>query len=128
MFVVFLPSQKIDESENFYENIMGFYDDVHGYRLNIKGYENICIRPQIGGDKYPAGHCYFRYEIESNFLTYCKNLMDKGVEFRIIAMTPGGYGGIVIDPDGNEFIVECPEFEDDDSSINPNNWECYRRY
>ncbi|GAB2528790.1 VOC family protein [Microbulbifer agarilyticus] len=128
MFTSFVPTTNIEMSKNFYGKKLGFSEDMYGFKPNLSGYEEVRIRPQVGVEMPSESYCYFRYEISDNFLTYCKELMENGVTFRVIAMTPGGYSGIMVDPDGNEILVECESFDNDDDSIDPNDWSCYQRY
>ncbi|WP_444931876.1 hypothetical protein ACJJIF_08950 [Microbulbifer sp. SSSA002] len=127
MFITYIPTRNIDASKDFYENKMGFFEDDYGFKLNIAGYDKVRIRPQIKRDFPQENYCYFSYELKTGFLSYCKKIMDKGVKFKVIAMTPGGYSGMIIDPDDNKILVECESFEDN-NSIDPSEWECYRRY
>ncbi|WP_444929149.1 VOC family protein [Microbulbifer sp. SSSA002] len=127
MFISYIPTRDIDASKDFYENKMGFSEDDYGFKLNISGYDEVRIRPQIKKILPLESYCYFRCELKDGFLSYCKELMDKGVVFKVIAMTPGGYSGMIVDPDGNKILVECESYEDD-NYIDPNEWDCYRRY
>lgn len=129
-----IKSSALDELENFYINVLGFTESNDGLRFPSFSMDSDVVinilhdRSGTNASSESKNIIYFSYSIGANFLSYCQSLMEKGVNFEVIGATPGGYAARGADPEGNIFEIECESFEDDDKSINPENWPSYRRY
>lgn len=132
---ILIPVPDLDIADEFYGNAMGFTlkDDV----FMLPGYGNIELLFQRAPEEFSDSNGknsneirfpLFRYSVDRNFLSYCNERLSKGVRFEIIGTHPGGYAGRIIDPFGNTFEVECDSFDEDDSSIDPNEWSCFKRF
>ncbi|WP_250465084.1 VOC family protein [Microbulbifer litoralis] len=128
MFVVFVPTENVERAEKFYGEVMGFKEDLWGFQPPGSEASDVRINPRRVDDHCGLNFSLFRYEVESNFLSYCEVLISKGVKFKVAGMTPGGYTAIAKDFDGNQFEIECQNFDEDDDSISPEEWTFYKRY
>lgn len=131
MIWIVIPTKNYDALERFYKETLMFSEDDDG--ILIPGCEKESVRIHLQHYRDQAllekkGSLYIRYSVESNFLSYCKKLIEKNVLFEVIGSHPGGYAARFYDFDGNTIEVVCDSFDEQDSSIDPLNWACYRRY
>jgi catechol 2,3-dioxygenase-like lactoylglutathione lyase family enzyme len=70
----------------------------------------------------------FSFLIESNFLSYCGRLMSRGAIFESVISHPGGYYARLSDPEGNQFEIECENFDEINGAPDPFSWPFYKRY
>ncbi|MCL9807526.1 hypothetical protein NAT51_18520 [Flavobacterium amniphilum] len=107
---IFLPNSN-NQVELLYQNIRNEQIEKYSYL-------------QTDFDKFPL----FRYEIKNNFLQFIKKLIDNNVIILTMLSHPGGYFARIQDPFFNTLEVICEEFDNDDQdSINPNEWDFYQR-
>lgn len=128
MFTIFVPTADSERSDSFYRDVMGFDEDVNGFILSDAFYRNVRIQPQEVSSYSPPLFHLFRFQVESNFLSFCKKMIEKGLKFNVIGETPGGYAAVAEDVDGNKFEIVCESFEEDSIDIDPTGWPCFRRY
>ena len=61
----------------------------------------------------------FSFTIQSNFLSYCDELMSRGALFESVVSHPGGYYARLSDPEGNQFEIECDNFDEVSGELDP---------
>jgi catechol 2,3-dioxygenase-like lactoylglutathione lyase family enzyme len=70
----------------------------------------------------------FSLAIPTNFLSYCDNLVARGALFESVISHPGGYFARLSDPEGNQFEIECENFDEENRNLDPCDWPFYKRY
>jgi catechol 2,3-dioxygenase-like lactoylglutathione lyase family enzyme len=70
----------------------------------------------------------FSFLIDSNFASYCDKLMSRGAVFESVISHPGGYYALLSDPEGNQFEIECENFDEVNAGLDPFSWPFYKRY
>ncbi len=132
MITIIISTRKLDELENFYRNIMGFLEDDDGFFFpgtDESSNVRLCMQhDRSDGNNLSKGNVFFRFSVEKDFLSYCKELMNQGVGFEVIGSHPGGYAARAYDLEDNKFEIECDNFDEKSSSIDPFEWACYKRY
>lgn len=131
--LIILPVDNDKLAEAFYLQKAGF-ELVDGYYLSAPGMcAHVAISLMLDNEikeknKLQDRMPIFSYFISKNFLSYCNELVTNDVEFIFIGSTPGGYTAQYKDPFGNLIQAECESFEEENLSINPENWSFYKRY
>ena len=126
--VLFIPVRK-----GMMEQMKAFYGDTLGFTINRSQFllNNIeAVRGQLQYSEVkidPAKNPLFQFNITSDFPEYCMFLRQQGVQFDLLAMTPGGYMARIFDPCDNSILIGCESFENS-TEVDLSNWDEYRRY
>ncbi|MNX90635.1 hypothetical protein D3C86_1226930 [compost metagenome] len=107
----------LDRMNHFYEGILGYERDLKLKILRVPNHSNlaICFKcsnfAKGGAEKIKSRSMNFF--VEKSFPSLCRNLKEKGVEFDMLARTPGFYFERIMDPSGNLIEIISGSFEDD---------------
>lgn len=123
---IFIPIKDKSVGIEFYKDKMGFEKEGYDYYPPFFP-KTVSLRLIIvdDGAEYNLDFSkkrfsIFQYEIDRNFLSYCKRLQENGVKFEKVMSDPGGYWGEITDPFGNTFDIKCNNFDEEDTGIEPN--------
>jgi predicted enzyme related to lactoylglutathione lyase len=130
---IIIPVNNYYEAKLYYENVLQFkFDD--GLFILPGGNKCVALKLLIV-DPASKAECpprlyfpIFNFSIDKNFLSYISKLYENKAQIENAAGHPGGYYAIISDPDGNQFEVECNNFDEADESIDPFSWTFYNRY
>ncbi|WP_371877358.1 VOC family protein [Telluria mixta] len=123
-----------------YEKVNRYYKDVLEFELQDdlfflpNGARDVALKLLIvdAASRETSSHRrhfpIFSFVIHSNFLSYCDNLMSRGAVFESVISHPGGYYARLSDPEGNQFEIECENFDEINGAPDPSNWPVYKRY
>ncbi|MGG6229984.1 hypothetical protein [Tenacibaculum sp. SDUM215027] len=137
MISILLPIFNEEKANEFYIETLKFHQENYTLFLpnsnnNVEILYQIIRNEQL--EKYPylqnnsVRFPLFRYEIENNFLSFIKKLVDNKVVVLTMLSHSGGYSARIQDPFFNTFEVICEEFDDvNQDSINLNDWAFYQR-
>lgn len=123
-----------------YEKVERYYDDVLRFELQDdlfflpNGARDVALKLIIVDaasreTSAPRRHFpIFGFLIPRNFLSYCDELMSRGAVFEAVISHPGGYYARLSDPEGNQFEIECENFDEVNGALDPFSWPFYQRY
>jgi hypothetical protein len=115
---IMIHVQNYEVSSSYYRNIFELSPEDELFYMPPVG-RSVAIRlVEIGSDQseeFSTRRTFplFELKVQKNFLSYCANLVAKGVELDGPFEDPGGYYAKVFDPDGNRFDIACDGFEED---------------
>ncbi|WP_143080849.1 VOC family protein [Variovorax sp. YR750] len=134
-FTVHIPTLRrkgmLERMNAFYEGVLKYERDPVLDILRVSGHQDlaICFKYSnligVGGRNEKDRGAIYEFSIEKNFPSFCQSLMESGVEFDMLAHTPGGYFARVLDPSGNSIEIVSESFEDD-LNVDISNWSIYR--
>lgn len=119
---IIIPVTDYEEAERYYRLIFPASSENGTFLLPVES-KNIAIKIMIideeAKDEFPPRKHFpiFGYILERNFLSYCNEIFAKGAHIETACATPGGYYARVSDPFGNQFEIECNNFEETDPTI-----------
>ena len=123
-----------------YEKVERYYDDVLRFELQDglfflpNGARDVALKLIIvdaaSRETSPPRRHFpiFGFWIRRNFLSYCDELMSRGAVFEAVISHPGGYYARLSDPEGNQFEIECENFDEVNGALDPFSWPFYQRY
>ena len=123
-----------------YEKVERFYRDVLQFELQEdlfflpNGARDVALKLLIvdaaSRETSPPRRHFpiFSFLLRSNFMSYCDKLMSQGAVFESVISHPGGYYALLSDPEGNQFEVECENFDEVNEGVDPFSWPFYKRY
>lgn len=119
---IIIPVEHYSETENYYRDTLSFSVHEGLFFLPVDSRDVALKLIIVDGDAKrelpPQRHFpIFRYSLEKNFLAYCKKIYENGALIQTAFSHPGGYYARVSDPAGNQFEIECENFEEDDPSV-----------
>lgn len=132
-FTIHIPmlrkKEMLEKMNAFYEEILGYERDLE---LNVLRVPNnpdlaVCFKysdlTQRRNEKEKGS--LYEFFVEKNFPSLCQNLKERGVEFDMLARTPGFYFARIMDPSGNSIEIISESFEDD-FNFDISNWSIYQ--
>jgi hypothetical protein len=130
VITVFVPMSRgrATETERFYSDGLNFQVDEGGQISLSKTGAVVGQLQYIERKSASSPLPVFQFCIKRNFPGFCARLKGMGYKFEVVAMTPGGYGAIVIEPSENEIHIHCASFESDDDGLDITKWQEYLRY
>ncbi|GER10242.1 VOC family protein [Variovorax boronicumulans] len=120
-FTIHIPMLRekgmLDRMNDFYEGILGYERDLELNILRVPNHSNLAICFKYSNFSKGGGRkdkeSLYEFFIEKNFPSLCRNLKEKGIEFDMLARTPGFYFARIMDPSGNLIEIISESFEDD---------------
>jgi len=107
----------LDRMNDFYEGILGYERDLELSILRVPNHSNLAICFKYSNFAKGGGgrnkESLYEFFVEKSFPSLCRNLKEKGVEFDMLACTPGFYFSRIMDPSGNLIEIISESFEDD---------------
>lgn len=119
---IIIPVDDYDETEKYYRDVLSFTLREGLFFLPVEtsgvALKLLIIDKESRADFQPKKRFpIFCYEIEKNFLSYCRKLYESGALMETAFEYPGGYFARVCDPAGNRFEIECSSFDEDDHNV-----------
>lgn len=130
---IIIPVDDYDEVEKYYRDALSFPLKDGLFFLPV-GDPSVALKLMIIDEEakadFPPKKRFpiFGYTIEKNFLSYCKDIYTQGALIEMACATPGGYYARVSDPAGNQFEIECNNFEESDSTVDTSEWPFFYSY
>ncbi|WP_447745259.1 VOC family protein [Variovorax boronicumulans] len=119
----------LEQMEAFYEEILRYERDSELNVFRVPGHLSlaICFKYSnlVEGSSGKDKNSLYEFFIEKNFPSVCRDLKEKGVEFDMLARTPGFYFARILDPSGNSIEIISESFEDD-SNFDISSWSIYQ--
>jgi catechol 2,3-dioxygenase-like lactoylglutathione lyase family enzyme len=109
----------------FYENALGYEPDPEMDVLRIPGHQDLAVTFKYSDAAPKRTAALYEFFVEKNFPSFCERLKNKGVEFDLVARTPGFYIARIVDPSGNSIEVICEDFEDE-SGADISGWSVFQ--
>ncbi|RSZ29327.1 MULTISPECIES: VOC family protein [unclassified Variovorax] len=132
-FTIHVPMRRakgmLEKMNAFYEGVLGYERDSELNILRVPGHRDlaVCFKyfDSTGSKNESDKGALYEFSIEKNFPSFCKGLRERGVEFDMLARTPGFYFARIFDPSGNSIEILSESFEDDlDASVS--DWDIYQ--
>ncbi|BEP69653.1 MULTISPECIES: VOC family protein [unclassified Variovorax] len=119
-FTIHIPMLRekgmLDRMNDFYEGILGYERDLELNILRVPNHSNLAICFKYSNFAKGGGgrnkESLYEFFVEKSFPSLCRNLKEKGVEFDMLACTPGFYFARIMDPSGNLIEIISESFED----------------
>lgn len=130
---IIIPVLDYEKVERYYKDVLQFELEEDLFFLG-NGARDVALRLLIvdasSRERSPPRRHFpiFSFMVQRNFLSYCDELMARGALFEAVVSHPGGYYAKLSDPEGNQFEVECDNFDEVNGELDPLNWPCYMRY
>lgn len=130
---IIIPVENFDEVNQYYRDVLSFSLQDGLFFLPVDTLDvalKLMIVPENWKINFPPRKHFqiFNYKLEKNFLSYCKRIYENGALIEMACSTPGGYYARVSDPAGNQFEIECDNFEEDDPNVDPATMPFFFRY
>ncbi|SDI44645.1 VOC family protein [Variovorax sp. OV700] len=109
----------------FYEDALGYEPDQEMDVLRIPGHPGLAITFKYSDAAPKRTAALYEFFVEKNFHSFCEHLKNKGVEFDLVARTPGFYIARIVDPSGNSIEVICEDLEDE-SGADISGWSVFQ--
>ncbi|MDP9875929.1 hypothetical protein J2W25_000218 [Variovorax boronicumulans] len=98
-FTIHIPMLRekgmLDRMNDFYEGILGYERDLELSILRVPNHSNLAICFKYSNFAKGGGgrnkESLYEFFVEKSFPSLCRNLKEKGVEFDMLACTPGFY-------------------------------------
>ncbi len=131
--IIHIPMRRkkgmLEEMNVFYENILGYEQDMALDVLRVPGHANLAVSFKYFNsnekDKKKEADALYEFSIDRNFPSFCQRLKEQGVQFDMLARTPGFYFARILDPSGNYIEVTSESFEDD-FNVDISDWDNYQ--
>lgn len=132
-FTVHIPMLRkegmLEKMSAFYAGVLKYERDPELGVLRVPGHQDlaICFKYSnlVRGINEQDREAIYEFFVEKNFPSFCERLREHGVEFDMLAHTPGGYFARVLDPSGNPIEITSESFEDD-LNVDISNWSIYQ--
>lgn len=130
---IIIPVEDFDEASKYYRDVLSFSHQDGLFFLPVETVD-VALRLMIIPEEWkinspPRRHFQiFNYKLEKNFLSYCEKIYKKGALIEMACSTPGGYYARISDPAGNQFEIECDNFEEDDATVDTLTMPFFFRY
>jgi hypothetical protein len=130
---IIIPVSNYHEAKLYYENVLQlkFEDGLFLLPGEIKNVAlKLLIVDPVSKIECPPRVYFpiFNFSVARNFFSYICKLYGNNANIEKAAGHPGGYYALISAPDGNQFEIECDNFDEDDESIDPFFWPFYNRY
>lgn len=128
---IIIPVDNYDEAERYYRDVLSFSFNDGLFLLPVSSSDTalkIMIVDEKSKSFFPPKKRFpiFCYRLEKNFLSYCKKIHENGALIEMAFATPGEYYARVSDPAGNQFEIECYNFEEDDNTLDTSTMPFFR--
>lgn len=132
-FTIHIPMLRkkgmLEQMNSFYEGILGYERDPVLSILRVPNHSNLAVCFKYSNfskvENKKDKESLYEFFVEKNFPTLCQNLKERGVEFDMLARTPGFYFARIMDPSGNSIEIISESFEDD-LNFDISSWNIYQ--